>query len=297
MIQSVTATNFVGEEIKMVLKDPWSTGFNIVNITGIGPESADINTTNMATNHGSIFNSARLVERNIVFQIKFMFSPTIEEVRHKSYKYFPLMKPIKLTFETDTRTVVIDGYVETNKPTIFTKEELTQISIICPDPNFYSSEDSILDFYGIEPKFEFPFSNESLTENLIEFGEILTFTQAPIFYDGDVDVGMVMTIYASGPASGIVIHSLLTRESMTLDTTRIPDSLQAGDEITINTNPNFKSITLLRQGVRSNILNALDRNSDWLMLHQGDNVIAYTAEEGLSNLQFKVVHRVAYEGV
>ncbi len=65
MIQSVTATNFVGEEIKMVLKDPWSTGFNIVSITGIGPESADINTTNMATNHGSIFNSARLVERNI----------------------------------------------------------------------------------------------------------------------------------------------------------------------------------------------------------------------------------------
>ncbi len=297
MIKSVTAINYVGDEIKMVLKDPWSTGFNIFDITGIGPGKADINTTAMATYDGSVFNSARLTERNIVFHLRFMFSPAIEDVRHKSYKYFPIKRPIRLIFETDTRTATIDGYVESNNPVIFNKQESTQISIICPDPYFYSIEDSILNFYGVTPLFEFPFSNESLDENLIEFGEIVTFTQGLIFYSGDADVGLLMTIYATGPATNIAIHSTLSREVMTIDTSKIPGGLQASDQITINTNRGHKFITLLRAGVESNILNALDRNSDWITLKQGDNVIAYTADTGLSNLQFKVENRIAYEGV
>lgn len=58
-----------------------------------------------------------------------------------------------------------------------------------------------------------------------------------------------------------------------------------------------KSITLLRNGKTTNILNCLDKNADWFQLAKGDNVFAYTAEEGSTNLQFKIENRVIYEGV
>ena len=65
-----------------------------------------------------------------------------------------------MIFETDNRMCETTGWVESNEPTIFSREEGCQISVICPDPYFYSlSKDSTI-FSGIEPALEFPFSNE-----------------------------------------------------------------------------------------------------------------------------------------
>lgn len=45
------------------------------------------------------------------------------------------------------------------------------------------------------------------------------------------------------------------------------------------------------------VLNALDKESDWFQLTKGDNIFAYTADEGAENLQFKIENRIIYEGV
>jgi hypothetical protein len=88
---------------------------------------------------------------------------------------------------------------------------------------------------------------------------------------------------------------------MRLDTSKLEAftgaPLDAGDEITICTVKKRKSITLLRTGKTTNILNCLERNPDWFSLAKGDNVFAYTAESGAGNLQFKISHQVIYEGV
>lgn len=57
------------------------------------------------------------------------------------------------------------------------------------------------------------------------------------------------------------------------------------------------SLTLLRNGKTTNILNCLDKNADWFQLAKGDNIFAYTAEYGSTNLQFKIENRIVYEGV
>ena len=44
-------------------------------------------------------------------------------------------------------------------------------------------------------------------------------------------------------------------------------------------------------------LNCLDKNADWFQLAKGDNIFAYTAEYGSTNLQFKIENRIVYEGV
>lgn len=304
MIKSVTITNHLDESIKLDLFNPEESGFIIKNIEGLGPVKANINFKELATNDGSIDNSARLSSRNIVMSLQFMESPTIEETRLKSYKYFPVKRNIKFLIETDGRICETIGRVETNVPTIFSDAEGCQISILCPSPYFYSAgEDGTNQtiFYGTEPLFEFPFSNESLTEDLIEFGSIENRTEGTIYYDGDAEIGITIQIHAVGEAEGLVIYNTKTREIMRINDEKLKSlmgsGIQAGDEITITTSRGEKGIYILRRGVTTNILNSLEKPIKWFQLSKGDNTFAYTASAGLTNLQFRIENKVIYEGV
>ena len=307
MIYSIVVTNYLGDRIKLELGKPDVSGFLIKSITGLGPAKANVNTTEVSTNDGSLFNSARLSQRNIVLDMVFIntvYGESIEDLRQKSYKYFPLKKSVELTIETDNRYVKTTGYVESNEPNIFSSQEGTSISIICPDPFFYSAgEDgnNVTDFYSIDPMFEFPFSNESLTEPLLVFGEIQIKTEGVITYYGDAEIGVTIYIHAIGPATNINIYNTETREVMRINTEKISSltgkGIVASDDIVINTAKGEKSITLIREGVSYNILNCLDKNTDWFTLAKGDNIFAFTADSGVTNLQFRVENKVIYEGV
>ncbi len=307
MIYSIVVTNYLGDRIKLELGKPDVSGFLIKSITGLGPAKANVNTTEVSTNDGSLFNYARLSQRNIVLDMVFIntvYGESIEDLRQKSYKYFPLKKSVELTIETDNRYVKTTGYVESNEPNIFSSQEGTQISIICPDPYFYSAgEDgnNITNFYSIDPMFEFPFSNESLDEPLLVFGEIQIKTEGVITYHGDSEIGVMIYIHAIGPATNINIYNTETREVMRINTEKISSltgkGIVASDDIVINTAKGEKSITLIREGVSYNILNCLDKNTDWFTLAKGDNIFAFTADSGVTNLQFRVENKVIYEGV
>lgn len=307
MIYSIVVTNYLGDRIKLELGKPDVSGFLIKSITGLGPAKANVNTTEVSTNDGSLFNSARLSQRNIVLDMVFIntvYGESIEDLRQKSYKYFPLKKSVELTIETDNRYVKTTGYVESNEPNIFSSQEGTQISIICPDSYFYSAgEDgnNVTNFYSIDPMFEFPFSNESLDEPLLVFGEIQIKTEGVITYHGDSEIGVMIYIHAIGPATNINIYNTETREVMRINTEKISSltgkGIVASDDIVINTAKGEKSITLIREGVSYNILNCLDKNTDWFMLAKGDNIFAFTADSGVTNLQFRVENKVIYEGV
>lgn len=301
MIKSVTVTNYLGDSVMLELRKPEQSGFAIINITGLGPGKANVNTTELSTMDGGLYNSARRTIRNIVFSITFMEKSTIEDARQLSYKYFPLKRKVTLRFETDNRTVEIEGYVESNEPTIFSEQEGTDISIVCPDPNFYSIDTMTTMFSGIEPMFEFPFSNESLISPMLEMGSIENTSDKVVYYDGDTETGVTMTIHAIGEATNVTLYNTGTRESMRIDTDKLAkftgSGIKAGDDIIICTIPGNKSITLLREGKTTNILNCLDRNSNWLQLAKGDNVFAYTAESGSNNLQFSIECSVVYEGI
>lgn len=307
MIYSIVVTNYLGDRIKLELGKPDVSGFLIKSITGLGPAKANVNTTEVSTNDGSLFNSARLSQRNIVLDMVFIntvYGESIEDLRQKSYKYFPLKKSVELTIETDNRYVKTTGYVESNEPNIFSSQEGTQISIICPDPYFYSAgEDgnNVTNFYSIDPMFEFPFSNESLDEPLLVFGEIQIKTEGVITYHGDSEIGVMIYIHAIGPATNINIYNTETREVMRINTEKISSltgkGIVASDDIVINTAKGEKSITLIREGVSYNILNCLDKNTDWFTLAKGDNIFAFTADSGITNLQLRVENKVIYEGV
>lgn len=301
MIHAFQIINYLGESIRMQLDDPWESGFIVKSVTGLGPPKADLVFTEMATNDGGLENSARLTKRNIVFNLQFLESPTIEEVRHLSYRYFPIKKKVSIIVETDRGECRTEGIVESNEPDIFDKEEGCSISIMCGESYFYGTTEQTVSFNGVIPLFEFPFENNSPTEKLIEFGEIQNFTERTILYEGDGNPGMTIKIHLLGPIKNFSFYSIDTRKSISINEEKIKavigSELQRGDDIIINTNKGQKSVVLVRSGIEYNIINSLERPIQWLNLRKGENVFAYGCDEGVSNIQLKISNKILYEGV
>lgn len=302
MIQSLTVTNYLGESLTIPMKNSESTGFILHDMTGLGPPTASVNTSKVATKDGSKYNSARAEERNIVLPMYFTPIPTIEDARHRSYKYFPLKKPVILAFKTDNRECQIVGYVETNEPDICSDREGCQVSIICPNPYFSSVYDTVTSFSGVEAAFEFPFSNEDTTNPHIEFGKIVVKAENLVRYEGDAESGMQIRITASATVKNITIYNVDTRGTMHIYHDKLValtgSGIVKGDEIIITTDKGSRSVILLRNGKSTNILNAIDpRNDEWFSLTKGDNIFAYTADEGSDYLMFVVDHTTLYEGI
>lgn len=301
MIKTVKVTNHRNESFTFNLRHPYGSGMFIASIDGLGPVKAIVNVSEQSTDDGGRFNSARLEKRNIVFTIGYFEEPTIEEARLKSYKYFPIKQEIKLEFDMGTKIVQTRGIVEANAPDIFSRQAATQISVVCPDPYFYSIGGQTTTLAGVESMFHFPFSNESLTENLIILSENRTTQSQSLLYKGDFDIGIQINIHATDTVTNLTIYNLTTKESMSIDTQKLVEltgqGIINGDDILISTDRFSKFITLIRGGEHYNIINALGKDTDWFKLIKGENVFVYTTDVGAADVEFRITNKTAYEGI
>lgn len=302
MIQTIRVTNHAGDSVLMELTNPYETGFLIRSITGIGPMKATINTTELATMDGALYNSSRATARNIVFSLGFLNqNKTIEEIRMDSYRYFPVKRPISIIVQTDSRMAEITGYVESNEPDIFSESEGCQISVICPDPYFHALEVNKTVFSGVDPKFEFPFENNSPTEKLINFGDIHLRQDCVIHNDGDEEIGVRIVMHARDSVRNLTIWNVTMGQTMSIDDNKLQkltgSMIEAGDDIIIETTRRKKSAILRRKGRRTNILNCLKKPITWLQLQRGDNVFYYDADVGKLQMEFTIENQIIYEGM
>ena len=294
-----------------MLARPENSGFVITNIEGLGPVNASINTTKVATMDGSMYNSALLNERNITMSLMFFDDGTrsMEDLRHETYRYFPIKRSVHMVIETDNRTLETDGYIESNEPDIFSNQETTTISIICPDPFFYSPRHNTNSFSTTFPNFEFPFGTvNNLTD--FEFDTVEETTESTIDYKGDYEVGVEMSINFLGYAKNVYIYNKTTNEHMTINVNRLGKVLgndlrfKQGDVININTKKRSKRITLTRDGETFNILNCLAKGTKWFTLTKGENVFYFTADlddeydnEATKNVRLFIKNKIIYDGV
>ena len=302
MIYSMQFTNYLNESVNVVLGEAEPKhGLLVINVDGLGPVTSEANKIDLATRHGSKVNSVRANDREIVLTLRFTWAKTIEDVRQLTYKYFPLTKMLKMKIKTDNRMLETEGYVTENDPEIWSEAEETQITILCPDPWLYSAEgNQVTDFYGVIPLFEFPFENNSLKQNLIEFGEIAKWEERILDYVGDAEVGFIIRIKILNPVTDITFYKIDTREEMTIYVDKIREitggELQRSDEIIISTVKGDKYAYIVREGLWWNILNAIDLDSDWFELWKGKNVFMYDTDR-YTNLEVTIENKIAYEGI
>lgn len=300
-MNSIRVTNDLGESLTIELARPELSGFAVLYIDGLGPPKANIVMTERSNIDGSLYNSAKAEFRNVMLAFKFYHTHDIAETRRRAYQYFPLKRQIKLEIFAGDREAHAYGYVESNEPNIFSKNAGCTISILFPDSYLYALSQTIIAFSSITPLFEFPFSNESLVADLIELSESNLETTKNVVYEGDAPIGMLWHIHANGAASGVSITDARTLLSLEIDSTKyaaiVGTDIVLGDDIYISTVVGNKYAIAIRSSTTYNILSCLGSSPPWFQLQRGDNLYAYDATSGLTNLEFDVTFDVAFEGI
>lgn len=248
--------------------------YQIINITGLNPPNAQINTTTIVGLDGALFNSSKLETRNLVLTIK--INGDIETNRLLLYSYFKTKDKCKFYYSNASRDVSIEGYVESVECDLFTNNELAQISIICPYPYFKSLTEIITDFSNVIPQFVFPFSiNIGSPVVISTYDE----TSGIAVYNGsETDTGVEIVISVLDSVSSIEIKNTSTGDDF-----EINFSFLANDTIIINTNKGKKSVNLIRNGVIQSIFSALQQGSVFFQLSTGVNNFQYLVNGSAAN--------------
>lgn len=306
MFQSVTVTNYRGDSLELPLRWPNDSGLLLYKIDGISPGEVTVNSQDYAVLDGGVFNSSRIGTRTITLNFYYGFTPMIETARHRAYRYFPVKEQVRLDFLTDERNLSIWGWVEENETQIFSEQEEGQVTIICPDPYFYEKDTISYTLGTAIAGFEFPFSNESLIEPLISFGEIGNRHVYEIGYNGDIEVGAIIRIYFKGNPSDIseiTIYDIDDNLKLELNIAQINSKTGANMEqygsIVINSVRGQKDIYYEKFGQRKSIIGAFDvMNFPWFYLSPGTNTFAFDIDdEYYDDLTISVEHSGAYGGV
>ena len=324
MIQSFTVTNPNGRSMVCELANPWKEGLAISSIDGLGPGQANINVADISSMDGGLFNSARKGTRNIVFNFVFVDHDTltIEDIRRKCYMYFPLKKNVKLKFTTgDGKTnkdYLIEGRVESNEPEIFSNQEGTTVSIICPNPYFYKSTQQEEVFHNsATPEFFFEFSKDPIQDanTKLLMGDIVNYISSNATYEGDVDVGAVFEIVFKSDVDHeienqeIVIKNGLTNTQSKFSLDKIENLMElredleeyngivAGDKVILSTVKGEKYLTYIHDGIQYNVLNAITSSGEWVYLASGLNTLVIDKTDPDLEISASFRNKIYFYGV
>lgn len=304
MIYTIIATNAKGDSVELDLANPWAGGIAVTGASGLGPAEGTINTVNFATSDGALFNSSRIKSRDIELNLKFMGSD-IEAVRHKLLRYFRVKHPITLDFITDYRHTYITGHVEKNEIDIFSNSEGADLTIVCPNPFFRLRDPAkgknSVRFTTSTPSFEFEFQDPNSDSPTLIFGEMTATGETVVVYEGDADASTIVDIQFLGPASGVKLYNTTTQTRINIDTNEISrllgSTIRAGDRLSISSGVGDKYVKAYRDGNVYNALSALDKDSDWIFLTPGDNLITVRADTGIDNVSAIISFENLYESI
>ena len=306
MFQSVIVTNYRGDSLELPLVWPNDAGLLLYKIEGISPGEVTVNSQDYAIIDGGVFNSSRIGTRTITLHFYYGFSPMIESARHRAYRYFPVKEQVRLDFITDERRLSIYGWVQENDTQIFSKQEEGAVTVICPDPYFYEMEYTTFELGEGSAEFEFPFSNESLTEPLLLFGNVGNKYFYDVQYNGDIEVGAIIRVRFDSPVNQITpieIHDVMDRQFINLDLNKIQSSTGVTFEqygsIVIDSVRGQKDIYYERYGIKKSLFGAFDIiHFPWMYLSPGINQFAFVMDENnYDNVTITVEHSGAYGGV
>lgn len=305
MIQSLWVRNQNGAHLDLPLRTSIEeSNIAIYNVEGLGSPVATVNGTGGPGFDGIRVNSIRTDARHITLSLAIPNSGEVEELaRALIYQHFPVKQYITLGVKTDERDVSINAFVEQNEMSEFSQVEGSTISLFCPDPYFvdkFSWDYSVTRDTGI-PLFQFPFSNESLNEDLIVFSEVTEYPTVRINYTSGVTSGISATLLLGGSVTGLKLLNGNGSQVMNLDTSGalgyFGGPTAYGDQIMISTHPGAKWIYYVRGGIFYNMIAGVGLQDDWIEVRPGVNTIIAECTTGVANLTMDLSFSPLREGI
>jgi hypothetical protein len=242
---------------------PHEDSVQIFDIDGLGPVNEEISSSPYATRRGEFYQGSSTGKRNIVLTLGLnpnWIDQTISSLRKLLYVYLMPGQWVKLRlFSDDYPPVQITGKVESFNPNMFSKDPETQVSVICPKPDFIAVDSTIIT------------GRTSDDEVVIE-------------YTGNVETGFELRARNS-PDLGAYTGDLFVR-NQTLGKTEtfhvVDVTVDSGRSFMVNTVKTSRKVQNIYDNGVANILPKMSLDSEWPELYPGENVLSVsTTQPGL----------------
>lgn len=190
---------------------------------------------------------------------------------------------IDVFYEEYTLRFLPDSSIKYSKSSSENNEILCKFTIngFCPDPMFAKKTESQVTAANTAARFRFPLIiSRDLQEKGIVFGVRQPSLIVNVENDGAVSIGMRIVIKAKGTVVNPQIINVETQKFF-----KVNKTMQAGEEIEIDTIIGEKSVIGRKNGVEENYFKYRDLDSEWLQLEVGGNLFRYDAQEKVENLE------------
>ena len=262
--------------------------FFIKQLDGFHKVTGTVSSSKNAFSIGEKYNGTSVPKRNIV--ISGMIKDNFVKNREFLYKIFSLKKEGTLYYYEDDISRKINYQVEDIDVDDAGVPRNFSISLLCMNPYFTDTEETIITMSNWIAAFEFPFAISK--EEGFEFGYKNMSTLSNVENDTNISIGMNIKFTIADTVKNPTLINMNTQEKMIIENEFI-----AGDTISITTYINNKNIILTRNGESKNINNFLKFGTKFLEIHPGSNTFRATADVGAENLTTEIKYLTNYEAV
>lgn len=267
--------------------------FFLVSVDGIYTVSNNVVTSENTMVDGSTYQGSTTKQRNIV--ITAQMESDYQKNRDLLYKCFKPKSTGLFTYMENEEVRVIDYKVEDIDIDEKGIVRNFTISLLCPDPFFRDLEDLSVSMASWTGLFEWP---HEFLEEKEPFAERTAEVLKEIENDSAADnIGITVTLEAEGPVINPAVYHAESGEFIKIGTKERPFSVNAGDVVIITTETNNKAVYLVRDGVKTEVNEYLDEDSDFIQLQHGTNTIRYAADAGEDYMNVTISYRFRYLGV
>ena len=267
--------------------------FAITNIDGM--TEADTSKSSAVTGgiDGDTVNNIQATPRTIIIDLQPRSGVNVEDFKRAILKVVKLKQQGALLWQQNERSVIISGLVEAVEMPRFTNNVVMQITLHCEQPFWEDLDDviqQISDAINLHYFTESPVNMLYFPEEGLPLGEYDTLRTKSFYNDGDVSVGLTISILAHNTVTNPIIYDE-NGHYFGVGYAENPLVMQAGDNVVITTHKGRKAVTL--NGV--NIFDKIKPLSTWLQLATGDNLFAINSDdENTSNMSFSLIYKQRY---
>lgn len=256
--------------------------FKLSNVDGMTSASVSIASSTASSMDGDFVNNKRTNPRSIILDLA--IESDVENTKRYIFRYVKPKQKAIIRWSQNDREVQIEGIVEQIEMARFTVGAIMQITIYCSQPYWEDIEYLVQEISEVLDMHYFTNYEDDMLyfeEDGAPFGEYDVNRTKVFENSGDVEVGLEIRIIALGEVSNPKISNS-KGEFIGINTT-----LNAGDEVVINTAKGNKTISLNGQNVLSKIM----EKSTWLQLPTGEEEFTIDSDGNESNMYFTVIYK------
>lgn len=282
--------------------------FYLTNFDEQTAVSTSISSSVIGGADGDTVNSIRANPRTIVLDLQIKSAVNVEDAKRAILQIVKLKQRGILRWTQNEKTVDISGIVENIELSRWKKSAVMQITLYCEQPFWEDDEDIVqqinesvdLHYFTASPSDMLYFLDDG-----IPLGTYDTIRTKTFYNDGDVDVGLEITILAhdtvtnpiiydaNGNYFGIGYDSESESGGAGLGTawSSKPFVMQAGDNVVITTHKGNKTVKY--NGTV--IFDKIKPQSTWLQLQAGVNQYSINSDDdSITNMSFSLIYRQRY---